>query len=147
MHWITIFRSVVVIGQWTEILVWLVQVIFGGTFSFMHMSVTSRILSINPWNCQVQISSSNAKFSNQARLGQIKFKPIKYLETIRSGDLQGSQCWLGWNPQFGFESCLVNISFCYSCYFCTMMCVCNIFTIYHGQGNWLVSSICFSGSF
>ena len=27
-----------------------------------------------------------------------------------------------------------------------MMCVCNIFTIYHGQGNWLVSSDYFSGS-
>ena len=27
-----------------------------------------------------------------------------------------------------------------------MMCFCNIFTIYHGQGNWLVSLICFSGS-
>ena len=26
------------------------------------------------------------------------------------------------------------------------MCVCNIFTIYHGQGNWLVSSDYFSGS-
>ena len=55
----------------------------------MHMSVTSRILSISPWNCQVQISSSNAKFSNQARLGQIKFKPMKYLMTTRSGDLCG----------------------------------------------------------
>ena len=29
----------------------------------------------------VQISSSNAKFSNQARLGQIMFKPMKYLKT------------------------------------------------------------------
>ena len=27
-----------------------------------------------------------------------------------------------------------------------MMCVCNIFTNYHGQGNWLVSSDYFSGS-
>ena len=49
----------------------------------MHMSVTSCILSISPWNWQSQFSTSNAKFWNQARLGQIKFKPMKYLNTCR----------------------------------------------------------------
>ena len=36
-----------------------------------------------------QIFLSNTKFTNQARLGQIMFKPIKYLMTTRSGDLCG----------------------------------------------------------
>ena len=44
MHKTTIYRLIVVIGQGTEVLVLLVQYIFGENFNFMHMSVTSTCL-------------------------------------------------------------------------------------------------------
>ena len=46
-------------------------------------------IKYKPLEMPLQISSPNAKFSNQARLGQIMFKPMKYLKTTRSGDLCG----------------------------------------------------------
>ena len=53
-------------------------------------------IKYKPLEMSVQIFSSNTKFSNQARLGQIMFKPMKYLKTTRSGDLCGASmlAWL-----------------------------------------------------
>ena len=53
-------------------------------------------IKYKPPEMSVQIFLSNTKFSNQARLGQIMFKPMKYLKTTRSGDLCGASmlAWL-----------------------------------------------------
>ena len=42
---------------------------------------------------------------------------MKSMKTFRSGDLHGSQCWLGWNPQFGSENSCVHIYFSQWCKF------------------------------
>ena len=112
------------------------------TFNFMHMSVTSHILSISPWKCQLRFFYPIPKFTNQARLGQIMFKPIKYLMTTRSGDLCGASmlAWLKplvwfWELKSSHLSYFVNdVNYVYYLY-C------------HGQGNWLVCSIILVGLF
>ena len=99
-------------------------------------------IKYKPLEMSAQIFLSNTKFTNQARLGQIMFKPIKYLMTTRSGDLCGVSM-LAWLKPLSlvlrtqeFTSVLFynDVNYVY-------------FLYCQGQGNWLVCSIYFSGSF
>ena len=87
MHWITIFATAVVIGQGTEILVWLVQAHFWRDFKLHAYVCDITHTDYQPLELIVSILASNTKFWNQARSGQIEQKPMKSLKTNRSGDL------------------------------------------------------------
>ena len=104
----------------------------------MNLSVTSSILIASPWNCDSQFQITNTKFSNQARLGQIMFKPMKYLK-VR---------WPVWGLNAGLVETL-SLVLRTHVFTSTLLYFHNDVNLlyYHGQGNWLVSSIILAGLF
>ena len=91
----------------------------------------------------VQIFLSNTKFTNQARLGQIMFKPIKLPEDHQVR-------WPVWGLNVGLVetlSLVLRTQVFTSVLIFTMMSIMSIFLYCHGQGNWLVCSIILVGPF
>ena len=70
-------------------------------------------IKYKPLEMSVQIFLSNTKFSNQARLGQIMFKPMKYLKTTRSGDLCGASMLAWLKPLVWFWELKCSHLFCH----------------------------------